>query len=121
MWFFFFDFLKTNQNRRRNMAFLDKFFGIKARDSSITAEVVGGIVTFLAMVYILPVNSFMLANTGMSQPGVFVATALAAGIATILMGIVGKVPIALASGMGINAFFTCFGYFIFSREFNGTS
>ena len=88
------------------MEFLDKFFHIKARGSNITTEVIGGIVTFLAMVYILPVNSFMLANTGMSQPGVFVATALAAGFATILMGVLGKVPIALASGMGINAFFT---------------
>jgi adenine/guanine/hypoxanthine permease len=88
------------------MEFLDKFFSIKARGSSISTEIIGGLVTFLAMVYILPVNSFMLANTGMSQPGVFVATALAAGVSTILMGVIGKVPIALASGMGINAFFT---------------
>ena len=58
------------------MEFLDKFFSIKARGSSISTEIIGGLVTFLAMVYILPVNSFMLANTGMSQPGVFVATAL---------------------------------------------
>lgn len=88
------------------MEFLDKFFHIKDRGSDIATEVIGGVVTFLAMVYILPVNSFMLANAGMSQPGVFVATALAAGFATILMGVLGKVPIALASGMGINAFFT---------------
>ena len=88
------------------MEFLKKYFQIEARGSSIGAEVIGGIVTFLAMVYILPVNSFMLADAGMSQPGVFVATALAAGFATILMGFLGKVPIALASGMGINAFFT---------------
>ncbi len=88
------------------MEFLNKYFGIKERGSSLSSEIIGGIVTFLAMVYILPVNSFMLANTGMSQPGVFVATALAAGVSTILMGVIGKVPIALASGMGINAFFT---------------
>ena len=88
------------------MKFLKEYFHIEERKSSVWAEVVGGVVTFLAMIYILPVNSFMLADAGMSQPGVFVATAIAAGVATILMGILGKVPIALASGMGINAFFT---------------
>lgn len=88
------------------MDFVKKFFMIDARKSSVSAEVIGGVVTFLAMVYILPVNSFMLAATGMPQPAVFVATAIAAGVASILMGVIGKVPIALASGMGINAFFT---------------
>lgn len=87
-------------------ASLDSFFGISKKQSTIRQELLGGLVTFLAMVYILPVNSFMLANTGMPQPAVFVATALAAGFATILMGVFGKVPVALASGMGINAFFT---------------
>jgi AGZA family xanthine/uracil permease-like MFS transporter len=85
---------------------LNSFFSIEKRGSTIGRELLGGLVTFLAMIYILPVNSFMLANAGMSQPAVFVATALAAGITTILMGLLGKVPVALASGMGINAFFT---------------
>ncbi len=85
---------------------LNSFFRIDERGSTIGRELLGGLVTFLAMIYILPVNSFMLANAGMSQPAVFVATALAAGITTILMGLLGKVPVALASGMGINAFFT---------------
>jgi len=85
---------------------LNSFFSIEKRGSTISRELLGGLVTFLAMIYILPVNSFMLANAGMSQPAVFVATALAAGITTILMGLLGKVPVALASGMGINAFFT---------------
>lgn len=88
------------------MDFLKKFFQVEARGSNITAEIIGGIVTFLAMVYILPVNSGMLSQTGMNASGVFVATALAAGLATILMGIFGQVPIALASGMGVNALFT---------------
>jgi adenine/guanine/hypoxanthine permease len=88
------------------MDFVKKFFMIDARQTTISAEIIGGVVTFLAMVYILPVNSFMLAATGMPQPAVFVATAIAAGVASILMGVIGKVPIALASGMGINAFFT---------------
>ena len=71
------------------MKFLKEYFHIEERKSSVWAEVVGGVVTFLAMIYILPVNSFMLADAGMSQPGVFVATAIAAGVATILMGILG--------------------------------
>jgi AGZA family xanthine/uracil permease-like MFS transporter len=103
----FYLLLKTKiKKEKEDMEFLKKYFQIEARGSSISAEVIGGVVTFLAMVYILPVNSFMLADAGMSQPGVFVATAIAAGFATILMGFLGKVPIALASGMGINAFFT---------------
>ena len=85
---------------------LESFFAIKQHKSTIGRELLGGLVTFLAMIYILPVNSFMLEAAGMSQPAVFVATALAAGFATILMGLIGKVPVALASGMGINAFFT---------------
>lgn len=85
---------------------LDSFFGVSTKGSTIQRELLGGLVTFLAMIYILPVNSFMLANTGMPQPAVFVSTAIAAGLATLLMGLFGKVPVALASGMGINAFFT---------------
>ena len=85
---------------------LDSFFGVTTKGSTIQRELLGGLVTFLAMIYILPVNSFMLANTGMPQPAVFVSTAIAAGLATLLMGLFGKVPVALASGMGINAFFT---------------
>ncbi|MFU8793120.1 MAG: NCS2 family permease [Acholeplasmataceae bacterium] len=85
---------------------IKKFFKVEERGSTIGIEVLGGLVTFLAMVYILPVNAGMLSQTGMSFGGVFAATALAAAFATILMGVVGKVPIALASGMGVNAFFT---------------
>ena len=83
-----------------------QYFDFDKRKATFSREILGGLVTFLAMVYILPVNSFMLANTGMSQPAVFVATALAAGLTTILMGVWGKLPVALAPGMGINAFFT---------------
>ena len=85
---------------------IKKFFMIEERGSTIGIELLGGLVTFLAMVYILPVNAGMLSLTGMSFGGVFAATAIAAAFATILMGLIGKVPIALASGMGVNAFFT---------------
>ena len=91
---------------------LEKFFKIKERKSTITKELVGGLATFLAMVYVLPVNADMLAKTGMSFAAVFAATALAAAFASILMGLFANYPVALASGMGVNAFFTytvCFG------------
>lgn len=85
---------------------IKKFFKVEERGSTVAIELLGGLVTFLAMVYILPVNAGMLSLTGMSFGGVFAATAIAAAFATILMGVFGKVPIALASGMGVNAFFT---------------
>jgi AGZA family xanthine/uracil permease-like MFS transporter len=85
---------------------LNKFFKIEERGSSISKELLGGLTIFLAMVYILPVNSTILSSTGMSVGGVFAATALAAATASIIMGIYANYPIGLASGMGVNAFFT---------------
>lgn len=85
---------------------VESFFKIKERGSSISRELIGGLTIFLAMVYILPVNAGMLSKTGMPFAAVFAATALAAGIASILMGLLANYPIGLASGMGVNAFFT---------------
>jgi adenine/guanine/hypoxanthine permease len=87
---------------------LNSFFKLKERGSTISNELLGGLITFLAMVYVLPVNAGMLSSpgTGMSFGAVFAATALAAAIASILMGLLANAPIALASGMGVNAFFT---------------
>ncbi|NLM32464.1 MAG: NCS2 family permease, partial [Acholeplasmataceae bacterium] len=83
------------------------FFKINERKTTIWTELIGGLVTFLAMVYILPVNSGILADgTGMEFAAVFAATAIAAAIATLLMGLFANYPVALAPGMGINAFFT---------------
>jgi len=95
------------------MDFIKSFFKLEERGTNVTTEVLGGLTTFLAMAYILPVNSFMLVKTGIPLGGVFLATALAAGIATILMGVLANIPVALAPGMGLNAFFTftvVFGY-----------
>lgn len=84
-----------------------KFFKLEERGTTVRTEVIGGLVTFLAMVYIVGVNPGMLSDSSLASPfpagGVFVATALAAGVATILMGVFANYPIALASGMGINA------------------
>jgi AGZA family xanthine/uracil permease-like MFS transporter len=85
---------------------MDKFFKISERGSTIPKEIIGGLVTFCAMAYILAVNPNMLAMTGMPIGGVFTATALASAIATIAMAFMANVPIALSAGMGLNAFFT---------------
>lgn len=73
---------------------------------SFKTEIIAGITTFLTMAYILGVNPAILSATGMPKQSVFLATALSAGIASILMGLIANYPVALAPGMGINAFFT---------------
>ncbi|SHN26713.1 NCS2 family permease [Gracilibacillus kekensis] len=86
-----------------------KFFEFDNLGTNYRTETVAGITTFLAMAYILFVNPSMLAAdgaTGMDENAVFVATALAAAIGTLIMGVFAKYPIALAPGMGLNAFFT---------------
>ena len=69
-------------------------------------EIIAGITTFLAMACILLVNPTILSATGMDKGSVFVATCLAAAIGSLLMGLIANYPIALAPGMGLNAFFT---------------
>ncbi|MFC4401706.1 NCS2 family permease [Gracilibacillus xinjiangensis] len=85
---------------------MKKFFEFDKLGTNYRKESVAGITTFLAMAYILFVNPSMLAEAGMDQGAVFVATALAAALGTLLMGLLAKYPIALAPGMGLNAFFT---------------
>lgn len=82
-----------------------KYFDFQGNKTNYSTEFRGGIVTFLAMCYILAVNPSILAASGMPSEAVFLATALSAGLATILMGVLAKLPFALASGMGLNAFF----------------
>ncbi len=83
-----------------------QFFKLKERGTTFRTEILAGITTFLAMAYILPVNSDMLGSTGMPVAGVFFATVMASMIATMIMGFIANYPVALAPGMGINAFFT---------------
>ena len=85
---------------------VDKFFGITARGSSIRTEIVAGIVTFLAMCYILTVNPNQFFYAGTADPrwtSVFIATAFGAIIGTLLMAFLAKLPLAQASGMGLNS------------------
>ncbi len=85
---------------------LDQFFKLTERGTNVKTEIIAGLTTFMTMAYILIVNPLMLKDAGMDFGGVFTATALAAMIATLFMGLVANMPIALASGMGLNAFFT---------------
>lgn len=88
------------------MGFLDKFFKISERKSSISAEVMGGITTFLAMSYIIIVNPSILSISGMDKGALITVTILSTAFGTLLSGLYANVPIALAPGMGLNAFFT---------------
>ena len=85
---------------------MEKFFKLQERGTTISKEIIGGITTFLAMAYILAVNPGMLSETGMPFGGVFTATAVASAIATLVMAFMANLPVALAPGMGLNAFFT---------------
>ena len=84
----------------------DNFFKFKENGTDFKTEIIAGITTFLAMAYILGVNPVILADGGMPATGVFFATAVASGIACIIMGLVAKYPVGLAPGMGLNALFT---------------
>ncbi|MFT6656637.1 MAG: AGZA family xanthine/uracil permease-like MFS transporter, partial [Marinomonas primoryensis] len=85
---------------------LERYFQLKAHNTTVRNEVVGGVTTFLTMAYIIFVNPSILAQAGMDQGAVFVATCLAAAIGCLIMGLYANYPIALAPGMGLNAFFT---------------
>ena len=84
---------------------MEKFFKIKEHGSTPRIEIIAGLTTFMTMAYILAVNPGILSAAGMPAGGVFTATALSALIATLAMALLSNLPIALAPGMGLNAFF----------------
>jgi adenine/guanine/hypoxanthine permease len=84
---------------------MEKFFKLKELGTNIRTEIMAGITTFMTMAYILAVNPGILSGAGLDSYSVFLATALAAGIFTIAMGLFVNFPVALAPGMGLNAFF----------------
>ena len=85
---------------------MEKFFKLQERNTTVSKEIIGGITTFLAMAYILAVNPSILSGSGMNWGAVFTATALSAAIATLVMAFCANLPVALAPGLGLNAFFT---------------
>ncbi|MGI6736249.1 MAG: NCS2 family permease [Anaerovoracaceae bacterium] len=84
---------------------MEKIFNLSEAGTSPRNEVVGGVTTFLSMVYILAVNPSILSAAGMNASAVFTATTVSAAFATLLMAFLANYPVALASGMGLNAYF----------------
>jgi AGZA family xanthine/uracil permease-like MFS transporter len=85
---------------------LESFFKLNEHKTTIRTEIIAGFTTFLTMAYIIFVNPDILSQAGIDRDAAFVATCLAAALATFAMGVYSNYPIALAPGMGVNAFFT---------------
>ena len=88
------------------MSAIERYFGLKERGTNTRTEIVAGTTTFLTMAYIILVNPAILGQAGMPVAAVAAATCLAAAFASILMGFAANVPLALAPGMGLNAYFS---------------
>jgi AGZA family xanthine/uracil permease-like MFS transporter len=96
----------SGQNEATGFAgWAERYFGLKAQGTDVRTEFIAGLTTFLTMVYIVFVNPAILGKTGMDTGAVFVATCVAAAVSTMVMALYANYPIALAPGMGINAFF----------------
>jgi len=84
---------------------METFFKLREKNTTVRTELLAGLTTFLTMAYIIFVNPDILSASGMDKNAVFVATCLAAAFGTFIMGFYANMPIALAPGMGLNAFF----------------
>ena len=84
---------------------LEKLFGFNPKETTVRTEIMAGITTFLTMAYILAVNPNILGETGMDKGALFTTTVLMSALPTIFMALYAKLPLALAPGMGLNAFF----------------
>ncbi|MBQ7283276.1 MAG: NCS2 family permease, partial [Oscillospiraceae bacterium] len=100
---------------------MDKFFKLTERNTSVRTELIAGLTTFFSMVYILMVNANMFANPfgnganplGVSYGAIYIATAISAIVGTTVAGLLSNLPLVMASGMGLNAFFVytiCIGF-----------
>lgn len=85
---------------------INKIFKLNEKKTNVRTEMLAGLTTFLAMAYILAVNPAILGDAGMDTQAVFMATAVSAAIASIVMGLLANYPVSLAPGMGVNALFT---------------
>jgi AGZA family xanthine/uracil permease-like MFS transporter len=105
--FFFVNFYnnKLFKGRISMLKFIDRYFGLERNKTSVKQEVIAGITTFLTMAYIIFVNPDILSDAGMEKGALITVTIIAAFIGTMLAGVWGKVPFAMAPGMGLNAFF----------------
>ena len=100
---------------------MEKLFGLKKHNTTVRTEILAGLTTFMAMAYILMVNANMFANPfndgtnvlGVSYGAIYIATAISAVVGSLLIGLLANLPLAQASGMGLNAFFVytvCVGF-----------
>jgi adenine/guanine/hypoxanthine permease len=87
------------------MSIAERFFKLKEHGTDVRTELLAGVTTFLTMAYIIFVNPSILGDAGMPKDAVFVATCLAAALGSIVMGLYANYPIAMAPGMGLNAYF----------------
>ena len=87
------------------MTTLDQFFKLTKHGTNVRTEMLAGITTFLTMAYIIFVNPLILGDAGVPKEAVFVATCIAAALGTVIMGLYANYPIAMAPGMGLNAYF----------------
>ena len=87
------------------MSFLEKQFHLQEKKTTVKTEILAGVTTFMTMAYIIFVNPNILSETGMPKEALISATCIASALATFLMAIIANYPIALAPGMGLNAFF----------------
>src|ERR1700739_724032 len=85
---------------------LERLFDLRGRGTTVRTEVLAGLTPFVTMAYIVVVNPTILGAAGMPVAAVAVATCLGAGFGSILMGLLSNYPLALAPGMGLNAYFT---------------
>ncbi len=85
---------------------IERYFGLAEHETTARREILAGVTTFLTMAYIVFVNPAILSDAGMDRDAAFVATCIAAAFGSLLMGLLANYPIALAPGMGLNAFFT---------------
>lgn len=94
-----------SEKANANQGFLDRYFGLSSKNTNIRTEIIAGITTFVAMAYIIFVNPSILTNAGIPHEAAVAATIWSAGICTLAMGLFANLPVAVAPGMGLNAFF----------------
>jgi AGZA family xanthine/uracil permease-like MFS transporter len=97
--------MRRTSSRRQIVAVLENYFKLKDNGTDVRTELLAGLTTFLTMAYIIFVNPSILGDAGMPKDAVFVSTCIAAALGSLIMGLYANYPIALAPGMGLNAYF----------------
>jgi AGZA family xanthine/uracil permease-like MFS transporter len=104
--------MELTKKASSNPSWLDKLFHLTERKTDVKTEILAGITTFVTMSYIIFVNPTILSNTGIPKEAAIAATIFATVFATLLFVLWANIPIAVAPGMGLNAFFTYKWYWV---------